>query len=71
MPKIRDLSDEELLLEWAEWDRKIRKATSWGAALGAANEFRAECQREIDRRNQPPKPLDWSGIRFRGSCIDV
>lgn len=49
--KLRELSDEELLKEWHYWDFKIRIAEQWGAAVAAANEFRTECQREIDRRN--------------------
>lgn len=28
----------------------IENATSWGAALGAAAEFRDDCLREIERR---------------------
>lgn len=48
---IRDLSDEALLHEWAQWDRKIRNASGWGAAIGAAIEFRSECTREIAKRN--------------------
>lgn len=50
--KIRYLSDVDLLQEWYTWDYKVRKAKSWGAALSAADEFRRECQGEIDRRNE-------------------
>lgn len=51
MPRIRDLPDDELLEEWWKWDQQVRKATSWGAALAAADEFRKECAQEIERRN--------------------
>ncbi len=52
MPQIRDLDDCALLSEWWFWDHKIRTATSWGGALGAANEFRKDCEAEIARRNR-------------------
>lgn len=48
--KIRDMTDEQLLAEHENWDRNIRNATSWGAALAAADEFRKECLLEINRR---------------------
>ena len=48
---ISDLSDSALANEWHLWNRKIITATSWGASLAAANEFRQECEHEIDRRN--------------------
>jgi hypothetical protein len=50
---IKDLSDEDLLKEWQTWDDKIIGAKSWGAAVGAALEFRQECEREMSRRNIP------------------
>ncbi len=49
---IEALSDTDLLLEWNYWDKKIANATSWGAAVAAAHEFRQICQREIDKRNR-------------------
>lgn len=52
---IKDLSDTELLEEWLMWDSKVKNATSWGAAVGAAAEFRKECSREIDKRNAKSK----------------
>ena len=48
----RELSDPELLQEWHYWDAKLRHAARWGASVGAANEFRKECQSEINRRNE-------------------
>ncbi len=49
---IEALSDADLLLEWDYWNKKIANATSWGAAIAAAQEFREICQREIDKRNR-------------------
>lgn len=51
MARLRDLSDEDLLLELAHWDQKVREATGWVAAKAA--EFHKNCQWEIARRNQP------------------
>lgn len=72
MPQIRDLTDDDLIDEFHKWNNKIKTATSWGAALSAANEFRQECQREIDRRNIDPntkkiRTLTYPivGARFR------
>jgi hypothetical protein len=47
---IRDLTNEQLIAEWKDWDDRIRNTKSWGAALAAANGFRKECQREINKR---------------------
>lgn len=48
---IRDLTDTELLSEWAYWNEKIKAATSWGAALAAADAFRKSCETQLNRRN--------------------
>lgn len=48
---IKKLSDDGLIAEWTKWKEKIEAATSWGAAIAAANEFRQDCEREINRRN--------------------
>ncbi len=50
--KIRDLDDAALLEEWHKWDAMINEAKSWGASLAAADEFRKECTREMERRKQ-------------------
>jgi hypothetical protein len=50
MANIKDQSDEELLKEYQYWNDKVKNATSWGAALTAADEFRRECYREINLR---------------------
>lgn len=47
---IRDLTDQELRDEYKHWDDKIVNATGWGAALGAADEFRRECAAELHKR---------------------
>lgn len=51
--KIRDLSDDELLAEWHQWNDKIKNAPGWGAAVGAADEFRRTCAQELRRRELP------------------
>ena len=48
---IKNLSDNQLLLEWSYWNKKIKETPGWGAAVAAANEFRAECESEILLRN--------------------
>ena len=50
MPLPRDLSDDALKEEYRTWNRKIREAKSWGAALAAAAEFREDCLKELKRR---------------------
>lgn len=53
---IRDLSDEALRAEWHVWNNKIRAATSWGAALGAADGFRKGCEAQMRLRGIPIPP---------------
>lgn len=43
---------EQLIAERDYWQAKIEGATSWGAAVGAAAEFRDDCQLWIDRRQK-------------------
>jgi hypothetical protein len=50
MALIRDLTDVQLAAQWQNWNNKITNATNWGASLTAANEFRRECEREINER---------------------
>lgn len=45
-----EMTLDELRAEHEHWDKKIREATGWGAAVGAADEFRRDCAREIRRR---------------------
>lgn len=47
---FREMTDDELQAEWQKWDDKISNATGWGAALSAADEFRTDAAREIQRR---------------------
>lgn len=49
---FKDMTLEELKAEYDYWDRKILAATQWGAALGAAAEFRDECAGWIARRER-------------------
>lgn len=57
---IRELSDDVLVAEWRYWGGKIAGATRWGAAVGAADEFRRDCEREL-RRRELPVPTDVPG----------
>jgi len=50
---VKTPSDEDVLAEWWRWDEKIKSATSWGAALAAADEFRKDAERELRRRGIP------------------
>lgn len=49
---LTEMTMEELVAEHKMWDDKITGADSWGAAVGAAAEFRADCAREIRRRER-------------------
>lgn len=51
---ISQLSDEALIAEYRMWEKKIAEATSWGAALTAASEFRRACRSELKRRGLWP-----------------
>ncbi len=48
--RVQDQTLDQLRLERDYWQGKVDKATEWGAAVGAANEFLLECEREIQRR---------------------
>ncbi len=47
---FHEMTDAELRIEADKWDAKIRNATGWGAAVAAADSFRKQCERELDRR---------------------
>ena len=47
---LADMTVEELRAEREVWDKKIESATSWGARLTAAAEFRDACDAELRRR---------------------
>lgn len=55
MPDLpfNEMTDEALLAEYRTWDHKIREATSWGAALAAADSFRRSARRVLERRGVP------------------
>lgn len=49
----------ELRVEHAYWDMVISEATSWGAHLAAADEFRRGCERMIaSREREASTPTD-------------
>lgn len=50
---IKQLTNEELLIERKHWDDLIRGTTMWGAALTAADEFRKDCEIELRIRGIP------------------
>jgi hypothetical protein len=50
---IPKLSDKALIDEYYHWNEKIKNATSWGAALAVADEFRKMCKSEMQRRGLP------------------
>ena len=40
-----EMTDAELRIEFERWDREVREATGWGAALAQAAEWRDACER--------------------------
>lgn len=48
---LKDKTDEGVIAEYNHWIQEISNATSWGAALGAADEFRRAAKSELLRRN--------------------
>lgn len=44
------MSEAELREEWHRWNEEIEGATSWGAALAVADEFRTDIALELRRR---------------------
>lgn len=61
---LRNKTDTGLLAEWQHWEDKINSAKGWGASITAADEFRRDCRREIERRglkiprlNIPKEPV--------------
>lgn len=49
---FREMTDSELHAEFEYWDKQIREATAWGAALAAADSFRSSCARELEQRGK-------------------
>lgn len=45
-----EMTDDELIREHDRWDREVREATRWGAALAQAIRFRDSCRRMLDER---------------------
>ena len=48
--RIHQMTDVELCAEWVKWDHAVREAKQWGASLAAADSFRGQCARELQRR---------------------
>lgn len=46
---IEQMTLDEAVAERDKWQKKIDEATGWGAALGAAAEFRDAAQKRIDQ----------------------
>lgn len=56
--EVSTFGNSELYEEYHHWNWQIAQATSWGAALTAADEFRKDALREIRRRGLPdPDPV--------------
>ena len=55
------MTDAELRAEFERWDRRIREATGWGAALAAADGLRKICIGEFTRRGLKPPETEHSG----------
>ena len=45
-----EMTDAELRAEFERWDREVREATGWGAALVQAAKWRDACERLLFRR---------------------
>ena len=45
-----EMTDAELKNEFERWDREVREATSWGAALAQAGKWRDACERLLLER---------------------
>lgn len=52
--RLSEMTNAEVLAEWSKWDDQIKNATGWGAAVGAADEFRTDAARELHRRGIEP-----------------
>lgn len=60
---IKDLTNEELIAEFRYWNSKIENATSWGAGIAAANEFRKECEQQLHLRSLDPISVLYSDLK--------
>lgn len=47
---FREMDDQTLIDEFKKWDSRIKGATSWGAAVGVADNFRRQCETLIRER---------------------
>lgn len=53
--RFGEMTLEELRGERQYWDDAITKATGWGAAIKAADEFRRQCDWWIEVREREPQ----------------
>jgi hypothetical protein len=44
------MTDDELRAEADRWAAEVRNATGWGAAVSIADNFRRQCEQELNRR---------------------
>ena len=49
---VRDQTVDQLKAEYCYWERKLAMTPRWGAAAGAARDFRDSCSRELKRRGE-------------------
>ena len=54
MADFNDMTDDELRAEFERWDKFVRDATCWGAALMQAAKWRDACERIMHRRGLIP-----------------
>ncbi len=56
---LREMTDDELQAEWQKWENKVATANGWGAALSAADGFRKQAAREIQRRRPTNENVNY------------
>lgn len=49
---FRDMTTEELTIEFEKWDEKVRSATGWDAAYVQALKWRDQCERILKERER-------------------
>ncbi len=50
MTPIKDLPDQDLAAEWRKWNDKIVTAKKWSASLIVVDDYRRQCESEINKR---------------------
>ena len=58
---LHEMTDAELRADFERWDKRIREATGWGAALAAADGLRKINIGEFRRRGLEPPETEHRG----------